>query len=124
MFLVPESVHALEYELEEGLQVLGAGTRNKDVRVTVSECSSDSEPQSSRFPSPSCGGQSNGRRKCLLGDGIDECEDSLRLVESLGELDEVPDRFCLKEGFFQTSELRLLFRLSGFVLQWFDVLSS
>ena len=124
MFLVSQSIHTLEYELEEGLQVLGAGTRDKNVRVTVSECSSDSKPQSSRFPSSSCSGQSNGRRKRLLGDGIDECEDSLCLIESLGELDELSDRFRVKQGFFQTSELRLFFCLSEFVFQGFDVLSA
>jgi len=31
MFLVSQNVHALEYELEESLQVLGAGARNKNI---------------------------------------------------------------------------------------------
>ena len=75
------------------------------------------------FRSP-CSGQSNCGRKRLLGDCIDECEDRLRLVEGLCELDEVPDGFCVEQRFFQTGELGLLFRLPGFVFQGFDVLST
>ena len=103
VFFVSQSIHALEYELEESSQVLGAGARNKNVRITVSERSSDSKPQSSRFSASSCSGQSDGRSKRLLRDGINKCEDSLRLVKSLGEFDEFPSGFCVKEGFFQTS---------------------
>jgi hypothetical protein len=90
----------------------------------VSERSGDSKPKSSRFSSTSCSSQSDGRRKRLLGDGIDEGEDSLGLVESLGELDKLPDGFCVKERFFQIGQLRLLFRLSGFIFQGFDVLPA
>ena len=87
----------------------------------MSECSGDSKPESSRFPLSSCSGQSNGRRRRPLGDGIDKREDSLGLVKSFGEFDEFPGRFCFEEGLFQTSELGLLFRLSGFVFQGFDI---
>jgi hypothetical protein len=124
MFLVPQSIHALEYEFEESLQVLRAGTRNKNVRVTVGECSGDGKPKSSRLSSSSCSRQSNGRRKRLFGDSIDKGEDSLGLVDSLSKLDELPDRLCVKERFFQIGELRLLLRLSRFVFQGFDVLPA
>ena len=116
MLLVPQSVHALEYEFKKSFQVLRARTRDKNVRVTVGERSGNSESQSSRFPSSSRSSQSNGRRKRLLGDSVDKGEDSLGLIKSLGKLDELPDGFCVNEGLFQIDELRLLFRLSGLVL--------
>jgi hypothetical protein len=117
MLLVPQSIHALEYEFKKSFQVLRAGARNENIRVTMGEGSGNSESQSSGFPSPSRSSQSNGRRKRLLGDSVYKGEDSLGLVESLGKLDELPDRFCIKEGFFQIDELRLLFRFSGSVFQ-------
>ena len=116
MLLVPQSIHALEYEFKKSFQVLRARARNKNIRVTVGECSSDGESQSSRFPPSSRSSQSNGRRQRLLGDSIDKGEDSLGLIKSLGKLDELPDGFCVNEGLFQIDELRLLFRLSGLVL--------
>jgi len=67
----------------------------------VAERSSDSKPKSSGFSPTSCSSQGDGRRKRLLGDGIDEGEDSLGLIESLGELDKLPNMFCIKECFFQ-----------------------
>jgi len=101
MFLVSQSIHPLEYEFEQSLQVLRAGTRNENIRVTVRECGSDGKAKGSRFSSSSCSGQSDSRRKRLLGDSIDKGEDSLGLVESLGKLDKLPDVFRIKKGFFQ-----------------------
>ena len=124
MFLISQSIHALEHEFKESLQVLRTGARDKNVRVPVVECSSDSKPQSSRLSSSSCSGESNCRGKCFLGDCIDKGENSLGLVESLGKFDELPDGFCVNERFPQTGELRLLLRLSGFVFQGFDVLPT
>ena len=90
----------------------------------MGERSSNSKPKSSRFSSTSCSSQGDGRRKRLLGDGIDEGKDSLGLIKSLGELDKLPDIFCIKERFFQIGQLRLLFRLSGSIFQGFDVLPT
>lgn len=104
MFLIPQSVHALEYEFKESLQVLGAWTRDKNVGVTMSERGGDSKSKSSGFSSSSRSSQGDGRRKRLLGDSIDEGEDSLGLIEGLGQLDEFPDILCIEERFFQIGQ--------------------
>jgi len=69
----------------------------------VGERNGDSKSKGSRFSSTSCSSQGDSRRKRLLGDGIDEGEDCLGLIESLGEFDKLPDMFCIKERFFQIS---------------------
>ena len=124
MFLISQSVHTLEYEVEESLQVFRTWTRNKNIRITMGECSSNSKTKSGGFSSSSCSSQSNGRRESFLGDSIDKGEDSLSLVESLCKFNELPNGFCVNERFFQIGELRLFFRLPGFILQGFDVLTT
>jgi len=51
MLLVAKCVHPLEYEIKERLQILGAGTRNEDVRVPMCERSGDGQTQCGGFPS-------------------------------------------------------------------------
>ena len=48
MFLVTHRVEALEDELEEGVQVLGAGTRHEDVGVTEPHGGGNGQAESGR----------------------------------------------------------------------------
>jgi len=84
MLLVTESVHSLEDELEEGLQVLRRRRGNEDVGVSVSESSSDGETESGRLSSSSRSGEGDGGGESLLGDGLDEGENGFSLEERRG----------------------------------------
>jgi len=79
MLLVSESVHSLEDELEEGLQVLRRRRGDEDVRVAVGESGSDGETESGRLSSSSRGGEGDGGRESLLGDSLNEGEDGFGL---------------------------------------------
>lgn len=61
MLLVAKHIHALKDELEQRLQVFWTGTRNEDVRVSVSERSSNSKTQRSGLSAATTSSERNGR---------------------------------------------------------------
>ncbi|CRK36922.1 hypothetical protein BN1708_007250 [Verticillium longisporum] len=82
---VAQGVKTLEDELEERLQVLWRGRRDENVAVSVGHGGSDGHTHGSRLATTSRRRQGDCAAQRLLGNGVDECQEGLGLVDSLGE---------------------------------------
>jgi hypothetical protein len=116
MFLPSKLVEALEDELEQGLQVLGARTRDKDVGVRVQHGEGDRETERSRLASTTRGGERHSLRQRLGRDGVGKGQDRLGLVERprLGE--DVADALRVGYALLQGAQLSLTFLFSSLAL--------
>ena len=105
VFFVAEDVHTLENELEEGLQVFRAGTRYENVRVPVGQSGGNSQSKGSRLAPTATSSEGHGRRKGLLGDSVDEGKNRLRLVNGLGEFNDISDGFGVSQVVLEVLKL-------------------
>ena len=124
VLLVAKHVHALKDKLEQRFQVFRTGTRDEDVRIPVSECSSDGKTQSGRFSATTTRSKCHSRRQSLLSDGVDEGKDSLGLVDRLREFDEVTNGFGVSKTVLQVLELGLFLALPPGLFNGLDVFAT
>lgn len=116
MLLPSKLVETLEDELEQGLQILGARTRDKDVGVRVQHGERDRETERGRLASTTRGGERHGLRQRLGRDGVRERQDRLGLVEGprLGE--DIADALGVGHALLQSAQFGLAFLFSPLAL--------
>lgn len=105
-------VDALEDKLEERLQVLGARTGDEDVRVAVENSEGDRQSEGGRLSTSTTGGEGDGLRKTLGGDGVGESENGLGLVERARLGDNLPDSLGVLQSLLERPQLGLAFCLA------------
>lgn len=97
VLLPSKLVEPLEDEFEERLEVLGAGTGDKDVGVRVEDRKGDGESQGGRLSSSTRSGEGDGLRETLGRDGVRKGEDRLGLVERARLGDDLSDALGVLE---------------------------
>lgn len=118
MFFISKDVHAFEYELEEGLQVLWARTCHEDVRIPMGKSSGDRQTQCRRLPSSASSSQGYRRAERFICDGIHECQNCLRLIKRAAQFYEFAHGFrvCKTRAKLRKLPVSFRFTLGGMIV--------
>ena len=81
VLLVVQGIKALEDEVEEGVEVLGAGRSDKDVGVSKADRSSNGKAEGGGLATPSGSGERDRRLQGLLGYRFNEFQQAFGLVQ-------------------------------------------
>mmetsp|Transcript_3534 Transcript_3534/g.7832 ORF Transcript_3534/g.7832 Transcript_3534/m.7832 type:complete len:365 (-) Transcript_3534:244-1338(-) len=111
VLLVGDGIKSLEEKLKDSLQVLRARGRHKDVAVSKCNRRGQAQTKGSGLSATTTSGQGHGGCKALIGHGLDEGQNCLSLVKSLGKRNEVACRLRALKALFKFNELLACSRL-------------